>query len=135
MKMKSLLLAVAALAIPSLAEAKPRIVTLRPSDFKANPTFRPVFKRASGSEGGISQLGEVIILEGDSRLVSQSDDGSFGLSLDGSVQNPPEITSRFYTKYADDFDEVVVFTTFDDAASQGAAAYLMPVNNSVEGLG
>src|SRR5688572_12666082 len=90
--------------LPSLAAARPRVVSIRPSDFHANPRFKPIFTRADEGNAPISQLGEVVILEGDSRLVSKDSEGNLGLSFDGSVQNPPEITSRFYSKFGDDFD-------------------------------
>ena len=49
--------------------------------------------------------------------------------------NQVGITNRFYTQFPDAFDEVIVFTTFDDTGASGALAYEMSSKQDVKGIG
>src|SRR5581483_628401 len=42
---------------------------------------------------------------------------------------------RFFSAYPDQFDEIIVFTTFDDTGTPGAAAYEISVRQDVKGIG
>src|SRR6266542_474715 len=109
------------LLLPATVLAQPQY---RSSDFHPNPNFQRIRRLDSGKTqvGHVEQMGEVGILEGDDAIVSTSKDG-FGVVFDQRAQNPLDITNRFYTEYRDDFDEIIIFTTFDDMGAQGAAAY------------
>lgn len=101
-----------------------------------NPYFVPVKVRAEGSAPGtVQQVGEVVILEGDDDLVSSDGMGGYGIYVNGRADQPFRITNRFYTKYGDDFDEIIVFTTFEDQGAQGAAAYEISTQQDVDGIG
>jgi hypothetical protein len=102
---------------------------------RPNPLFVPVKLRADGAvRGDVQQVGEVVILEGDDELVSSDGVGGFGISVDGRGEGPYAITKRFYTKYGDEFDEIIVFTTFDDQGTQ-ATAYEISTQQDIDGIG
>lgn len=101
-------------------------------DFHPNPRLVPDVRRPDTTPppAGVLQSGEIVILEGDDTLVSSS---SMGLGLGES--NLPAITQRFYTRYGDDYDEIVVFTTFADNGAQGALAYEISTKQDVRSIG
>jgi hypothetical protein len=107
--------------------------TIHSTDYHPNPAFVPIFKRALGPVGRVEQVGEVVIVEGDDQLVSSDGMGHFG--IDANANNPPNITSRVIASYGDVFDEVIIFTTFDDNGAAGALAYEMSTQQDIAGIG
>src|SRR5437588_3102158 len=106
---------------PVLAHAE--APKLHSHDYRPNPDF--VSLRAiddTNAQGGIYQLGEVAILEGDFGLVSYGSTG-YGIVTNSTASNHSNITKRFLSKYADQFDEIILFTTFEDRGNPGALAY------------
>src|SRR5262249_38697407 len=89
--------------------------TIHSSDFHPNPNFKHVRRFDAGAmqAGRVEQVGEVVILEGDDQIVSTSKNG-WGVVFDSRAQNPLDIAKRFYTAYGDEFDEIIIHTTFDD---------------------
>ncbi|MFT7623594.1 MAG: hypothetical protein ACI9WU_002777 [Myxococcota bacterium] len=79
--------------------------------------------------------GEIIVLEGGQSTVTSFGNDEYGLVMNQSVRNPMEIVKEVYTQYADDFDEIVVFTTFPDGGSEGSVAWYMPIRNNIQGIG
>lgn len=125
--MKRLLL-LAALAIPATGHGEVR----HSVDYHPNPSFVSDVRRPQAvSSTPVAQLGQVAILEGDETLVSIS--SAMGLGL--SEANLHAITQRFYATWGDDFDEIVVFTTFDDNAAQGALAYEISTRQNIKNIG
>ncbi|MBM3276332.1 MAG: hypothetical protein FJZ00_14355, partial [Candidatus Sericytochromatia bacterium] len=117
------------------AHAAP-LTVIRSTDFLPNPAFRPLHPNAHAEGAGpVEQIGEVAILQGDDTLVSDGGSGRYGIAWSGETQNPPEITKRFFTAYPDEFDAVVVFTTFTDHGARGALAYEISTKQTVRGLG
>jgi hypothetical protein len=129
--MKRAALVLTALSVPAFAKPLP----LHSGDYHPNPNFHPVkhARTFSTAKGGVQQLGEVAILEGDPDLVS--DDGQGGYGLDFMSGNQSNITNRFFEVYPDQFDETIIFTTFDDTGASGALAYEMSTQQDVKGLG
>ncbi len=125
------------LAFASLAAARP-LPTVRSTDFHPNPAFVPLRLSSVAEDApaaSVEQYGEVVIVEGDETLVSGDASGGYGIVFNQTVQQPPLITQRFYTKYGDDFDEIVVFTTFDDSGAAGALAYEISAQQDIQGIG
>src|SRR5262249_55025460 len=120
--------------LPLLLLSTPALAQVHSSDFHPNPNFHPVHRRDAATPvmGGVEHQGEVTILEGDDQLVSTSKDG-YGIVFTLGVNNPEAIANRFYTKYADNFDELIIFTTFDDTGASGAAAYEISAQQDVQG--
>src|SRR5579859_3785101 len=87
---------------------------------------------ADGDMGRVEQVGEVVIIEGDSSILS--DDGQGGVGIFPQAGNPNSLTNRFYTVYGDDFDEIIFVTTFRDTGAAGALAYEISAQNDVDGL-
>jgi hypothetical protein len=129
------LFSLALLSLPALALADPP----RPMpshDFYPNQNFvelRGIDETAPGP-AGVYQLGEVAILEGDYGMVSFGSTG-FAIRTAGTTENHYNITRRFLSKYADDFDEVVIFTTFEDNGAPGALAYEISVFQDIQNIG
>ncbi len=71
------------------------------------------------SPGVVAREGEVLILEGDDEIVGEAAAG-LALTLDALV----ELLDRVYQHLPDEFDMIVVSTTFVDALNPGA--YFMP---------
>ena len=108
---------------------------LRTLQFDAPDLVTQRLPKATGRMGAVEQYGEIVILEGDDLLVSDDGSGRLGVVLEGGAQNPVEITNRFFSAYPDEFDEVIVYTTFRDYGTPGALAYEMSVTQDVEGIG
>jgi MYXO-CTERM domain-containing protein len=106
------------------------------ADFHPNPNFKHVRRFDAGAmqAGRVEQVGEVVILEGDDQIVSTGQNG-WGVVFDSRAQNPLDITNRFYTAYGDEFDEIVIFTTFEDTGASGAAAYEISAQQDIKGIG
>src|SRR5581483_6151147 len=130
-----------ALALLSLVPAAALAAPLdRPLDFHPSSPVRAnrvggagrVYPK-SAPVGGVEQAGEIVIIEGDSDLVS--DDGMGNFAIDSSTGQQTLITDRFFSAYPDQFDEIIVFTTFDDTGTPGAAAYEISVRQDVMGIG
>jgi hypothetical protein len=102
-------------------------------DWHPDPALVPLYRPslADTGEGGVEQVGEVVILEGDDTIVT--DDGKGNLAIDPSG-NAGYLTERFFTVYPDQFDEVIFFTTFRDTGSPGALAYEISAQNDVDGI-
>jgi hypothetical protein len=129
--MKRLSILAVLVFLPAFARAD---VLWHSHDFHPNTKFEPLPNLADAQPGGVYQVGEVAILEGDYGLVSYGSTG-FGIVLNQSTQNHYSISKRFLGKYADDFDELIIFTTFEDNWASGAAAYEMSVQQDVLGNG
>src|SRR5688572_14338327 len=69
----------------------------------------------AATPGVVIQQGELIIMEGDDEIVG----GSAGARA-LEEQNAVNLLDRFYQHYPDEFDMVVVWTTWPDAANGGA---------------
>ena len=95
-----------------------------PADLRLDAVLPPVIPVAPGSIaapvfGAVEQIGEIAVLPGDPNLVSDDGAGSLSVRLDGRVQNAWAIANRFYTVFPDQFDQLVVFTSFRDTGSPG----------------
>lgn len=126
------------LALASTASARP--LAIHSTDYVPNPAFVAVggpsrADKAMMMPGAVEQLGEIVILEGDSTLVTDDGMGGYGIVGDQSTFQQAEITARFLANYEDAFDEVIVFTTFDDNGQQGALAYEISAQQDVQGIG
>ncbi|MBI1949709.1 MAG: hypothetical protein HYS27_28740 [Deltaproteobacteria bacterium] len=93
-----------------------RAVTLRAPDVVPNPAL------------AVSQSGNVLVVEGTSSLVSDTQNGLGFNHNDGLFAVAELVLSRL----GDNYDFVTIFTTFSD---QNVAAYYMPLRQDVEGLG
>jgi MYXO-CTERM domain-containing protein len=130
-RMKKLFAVIVLTVIPGAVVAQSASPRPHTHDYHPNPAFHPIRLEATGTPGKIEQVGEVVILEGDSSLVSADGMGNYGLA----DMNLSAITNRFYTQYSDDFAELIVFTTFDDSQAQGALAYESSTKSDVSGIG
>lgn len=83
---------------------------------------------------GVHVEDEVIIMEGDDEIVTSFGQGAYGLRLDQQVQNPMRVTERLYEHFPDEFDFVVVWTTFWDYGADGLA-YYVGIRNNTAGIG
>ncbi len=83
---------------------------------------------------GVHVEDEVIILEGDSEIVTDFGNGKYGLRFDNQVQNPMNVTERVFEHFGDTYDFVVVWTTFWDYGADGLA-YYVGVRNNNGGIG
>src|SRR5438552_16128645 len=103
----------ACLSLPALAQEHPLGFSV---DFRANPDFRAVPRGwlAEPAAARVEQLGEIAIIEGDDEIIAS--DGAGGLAITESER--PLIANRFYTRFADVYDQIAIFVTFED---QGAA--------------
>jgi hypothetical protein len=113
----------------ALAAAKP----LQAVDYHPNRAFGPGPAHTRSLPGGVEQIGEIVVIEGDDDLVTSDGMGGFGIISDSGQQ--VLIADRFFTAYPDQFDELVIFTTFDDTGAMGAAAYEISARQDVQGLG
>ncbi|MSP59180.1 MAG: hypothetical protein EXR72_02365 [Myxococcales bacterium] len=132
--MKRLVLVLMAVCGTAEAGNTPTLVS---TDFRPNRDFprQPEPSHAAEGAAAVEQIGEVVIMEGDADLVTDDGHGRYGIVADNFGSQQSEITARFYTKYADQFDEVVIFTTFDDQGAQGALAYEISTQQDVTGIG
>ena len=99
------------------------------------PPPRAPGSRAADSKGPVvEQYGEIVIIEGSPELLS---DINFGVGIYNEKPSPDAaaITGAFYSRYPDDFDQIIVLTSFTDAATPGALAYELQVKQDVRGLG
>jgi MYXO-CTERM domain-containing protein len=121
------------LLLPTTVLANPLVHS---TDFRPNLKFQIVRRLDDGKmqQGRVEQVGEVVILEGDDSIVSTTQNG-YGVVFDSRAQNPLDISKRFYTAYSDDFDEIIIFTTFDDLGASGAAAYEVSAQQDIMGIG
>ncbi|MFT7580217.1 MAG: hypothetical protein ACI9MR_001886, partial [Myxococcota bacterium] len=78
--------------------------------------------------------GDLVVLEGDDRTVSNLGNGRWGLRLDETAQNPVAITTDFLDRFGDNYDFVVVWTAFRDRGAEGLAYYI-GIANDTEGIG
>lgn len=111
-------------AVMWLGPAAPSAAPLRaeaPRRVKAKP-IRDV------GPGVVSLAGQVVVMEGDSEIVTDYGGGAFG------IEDMQGIGQRFYMHYPDEFDAITVFTTFGDMA-QGGAAYALLLNHGFSGAG
>lgn len=69
----------------------------------------------AAAQGVVVQYGEIVVMEGDGEIVGGAS-GSYQIG----PANQVAILDRFYQHYPDEFDEVVVWTSFRDAANPGA---------------
>ncbi|HEY0715861.1 MAG TPA: hypothetical protein VGF45_24470, partial [Polyangia bacterium] len=80
------------------------------------------------AEGGITLIGEVVVVEGGADTLAQAADGS-------TTPNLPGIARKVIAKYGDHFQALTLWLTFDDVASRQAEAYEFTVKADVRGLG
>ncbi|MSP62376.1 MAG: hypothetical protein EXR72_18990 [Myxococcales bacterium] len=105
-------------------------------DGRLEPIVGPLrFPMEMVKKGAVQQYGEVVILEGDDEIVTDDGNGSTKIRYDQQVQDPWSISRRFYERYPDQFDEVIVFTAFRDDGSENALAYEIQVRQDVKGIG
>ena len=113
--------------------------TLAPAavDFVPNPEVRarPLVAAGTKAPGRVLQHGEVVILEGDETIVTVVDEGAYAVGTESTNNDRADITARFFSRYPDEFDQLIVFLTFPDFASFGSSAYYMPIVNDVAGIG
>ena len=82
----------------------------------------------------ITQKGEIVVLEGGNQTVTAFDNG-YGLVLNGGAQNPMGISKELLDAYPDEFDVLVIFTTFPDLGSQNSVAWYVGIRSNVKGIG
>ncbi len=104
--------------------------THRADGFKANPNFQPKTPSIGQTRQGLSLEGQVMVIPGDARMVSSTGPGEFGITED----NQKAIVQEVLANYPDEFDTLVVFTTFEDKA-QMTEAYSRVLQNKVAGIG
>src|SRR5437016_3592749 len=106
------LLAPASLAVaaPPPRDAHPLLLAPAPR----RPSPPRMGDGAPTSPSGIEQYGEVAILEGDDDTLSDDGAGGIGIVLSATRQDPVSIGRRFLANYPDEFDALVIFTTFSD---------------------
>ncbi|HEY0707475.1 MAG TPA: hypothetical protein VGG33_11795, partial [Polyangia bacterium] len=80
------------------------------------------------AEGGISLIGEVVVVEGGADTLMATENGA-------STPNLPAIARKVIAKYGDHFQAMTMWLTFDDVASRQAEAYEFTVKADVRGLG
>ncbi|MFO0726818.1 MAG: MYXO-CTERM sorting domain-containing protein [Myxococcota bacterium] len=95
-----------------------------------NPGFAPVESRFATLRNALRVEGELLVIEGDPRFVTDGGGGQFGITDDNQVAIAQEVLSQF----PDVFDTIQIFLSFTDAANQGTA-YYQPIKNEVAGLG
>jgi hypothetical protein len=95
----------------------------------------PEVRAGSAPAGRVLQRSEVAILEGDADIVTAVGRGGYAISDDVDDDDRAAIARRFFSRYPDEFDEIVVFLTFPDFASFDASAYFVRVKNDVSGIG
>jgi MYXO-CTERM domain-containing protein len=117
------------LLFPAAASAQ-----LYSSDYYPNPNFHPSpYHLQDLSPGTVQQVGEVVVLQGDDMLVTTDDVTKlFGINANWQA---PQITKRVISNFTDEFDEIIVFTMFDDTQASGASAYEISAQNDVSGIG
>ena len=110
----------------------------QPIDFVANPQLalgrRPEVRAGSTKPGRVLQRAEVAILEGDETIVTVQSPGAYRLSGDAGNNDRVDIAQRFFSRYPDEFDQLIVFLTFPDFASIGASAYYARIKNDASGI-
>ncbi|MEZ4265858.1 MAG: hypothetical protein R3F39_05730 [Myxococcota bacterium] len=72
---------------------------------------------------GIYTVGDLIVMEGDSQIVTHFGGAQYGLRFDNQVNNATAVTRRLYEHFPDEFDFVVVWTSFWDYGAEGLAYY------------
>jgi len=100
-----------------------------PSRLDTGAPFKTLAKAPQVSEGVVTQVGEIVVMEGDAEIVTELEPGVWGVE-GGQME---AIAQRFYLKYPDEFDGIAVFTTFQDAAQSGAA-YAIGLSTGVSGI-
>ncbi len=103
-----------------------------PASPPSNPDFvpEPVSPSSTGVRRfGLRTEGEVIVLEGDSTIVS-SGGGAFGIT----DRNQVAIVREVLSEYPDRFDTIAIFLSFLDQNHAGSA-YYQNVKNEVQGIG
>jgi hypothetical protein len=94
------------------------------------PDSHPLPPAVIAAPGQITQVGEIVVLEGDDSVVTTVGAGTYGISSD----QMQAIANKFYMMYPDEFDGLAVFTTFPDEL-QGGFAYALIINAGFGGVG
>lgn len=102
----------------------------RQTGFQPAPDFVPTPQRLATVRSALSVEDDILVFEGDSRLVSAEGPGEFGLTED----NQRALLEDAFAMVPDRFDTLVIFTAFDDQAS-ASPRYYQPVRNRVTGIG
>jgi hypothetical protein len=87
---------------------------------RQNPGYYP-------AQAGMTQVGEVVVIEGSDEV----------LSTDGGVVEVriPAVARKVIEKYGDNFQAMTLWLTFDETVTSQAGAYEFTVKSDVRGLG
>lgn len=125
-----------ACAAPVRPDAESPPAEVNPSDharqqgFRPNPNFHPVRTGYGFIRSGLRLEGQVLVLEGDDRFVTDGGGGSYGITADNQVAIVQEVLAQ----YPDDFDTIQIYPTFLDEAHVGFA-YYQAIRNETAGIG
>ncbi len=96
-----------------------------------NPNFHPApTPRFARLSSGLRTEGQLIVIEGDPRFVTDGGGGTFGITDDNQVAIVQEVLAN----YPDVFDTIQFYLSFTDEAHAGTA-YYQAIKNEVAGLG
>ena len=103
----------------------------------ARPAAEPAAERLGTVRAPLTvQEGEIVVMQGNANTVTAFDGGGYGVVINNlGVRNPMEISKEFLAAYPDEYDAIVVFTTFPDAAADSSVAWHLSVRNDVKGIG
>ncbi len=87
---------------------------------RQNPGYYP-------DQGGVSQVGEVVVVEGSEQTVA-TDGNRVGVRM-------AEVARKVLERFGDNFSAMTLWLTFDETATQDAGAYEFTVKADVRGLG
>lgn len=93
-----------------------------------HPPYTPPLFQPQVSEGIVTQVGEVVVMQGDDEIVSALGGADYGID---QMEN---IANRFYLHFPDEFDGLAIFTSFPDLL-QGGAAYALILDSDTGGIG
>lgn len=92
-------------------------------------TLNPSASPGLNIDGATVINGNIIVIEGTNQFVGNTQNG---LSFDHNGGGLQKVVGDVWTRLGDEFDFITVFTSFDD---QGVAAYYLPLQQTVTGLG
>lgn len=104
--------------------------TVRPDGFVPNPAFVPIVPTHDLRRSALRLEGEILVVEGDARTVSQAGGGVFGIL----PENQRAIVQEVLAVHPDIFDTIQIYTSFVDQAHLGSA-YYSGIANAVSGIG
>lgn len=89
---------------------------------------------APASAQRVEQYGEVAIVEGAPDFVGSGDSGA-AIRYDATHKDPQNLARAFFSRYPDEFDALVILTTFSDGGMADTLAYELSAKNEVHGIG